>query len=370
MLAWGLVMTLMCLCNTYHELIIARIFLGLAEAGLFPGITFYLSVWYRRRDVAFRVAIFFSAATVAGAFGGLLAFAIEKMEGIGGLHGWQWIFCLEGLATVLVASASYFYMHDYPETAGFLTETERAQIVYMLKEDAQDLATHYDRKFVWQAMRDYRTYVQIGIYIGLLIPVYAIALFTPTIVQELGFTAAQAQLLTIPPFVGGCIATILVGYLSDKYNLRGPFIIGSCLVALVGYLVLYTQTAPGAGYAGAVLAAVGVYPTIAVDLAWAGSIAGGDVRRATVIAMVIGLGNLGGICSSFIYITPPFFHIGHGTIMGWLGLSILLSCFAMWDYNRINKNRDAYCAREGIDASRRAEFRDLGSDSPLFRYTI
>ncbi|KAJ7693323.1 major facilitator superfamily domain-containing protein [Mycena rosella] len=364
MLAWGLVMTLMCLCNTYHDLIIARIFLGLTEAGLFPGVTFYLSVWYCRADVASRVAIFFSAATIAGEF------AIEKMEGIGGLHGWQWIFCLEGIATMLVAFASYFYMHDYPETAKFLTETERAQIVHMLKEDAQDLATHYDRKFVWQAMKDYQTYVQIGIYIGLLIPVYAIALFTPTIVQELGFTAAQAQLLTIPPFVCGCVATILVGFLSDKYNMRGVFIIGPCLVALVGYIVLYTQTAPGAGYAGAVLAAVGVYPTIAVDLAWAGSIAGGDVRKGVVIAMVIGLGNLGGICSSFIYITPPYFHIGHGTIMGWLSLSIILSCFAMWDYNRINKKRDAYCAREGIDASRRAEFRDMGSESPLFRYTI
>ncbi|KAJ6594269.1 major facilitator superfamily domain-containing protein [Mycena capillaripes] len=370
MLAWGLVMTLMCLCKTYHDLIIARIFLGLAEAGLFPGITFYLSLWYRRRDVASRIAIFFSAATVAGAFGGILAFAIEKMEGIGGLHGWQWIFCLEGLATILVAAASYFYMYDYPETAKFLSDTEREQIVYMLKEDAQDLATHYDRKFVWQAMRDYKTYVQIGIYMGLLIPVYAIALFTPTIIQELGFTAAQAQLLVVPPFALGCVATILVGFYSDKYNSRGPFIIGSCFVALVGYIVLYTTKAPGAGYAGAILSAVGVYPTIAVDLAWAGSIAGGDVRRGVVIAMVIGLGNLGGICSSFIYITPPYFHIGHGTIMGWLSLSIILSFFAMWDYNRINKQRDAYCAREGIDASRRAEFRDLGSESPLFRYVL
>ncbi|KAJ7899091.1 major facilitator superfamily domain-containing protein [Mycena leptocephala] len=383
MLAWGLVMTLMCLCKTYHDLIIARIFLGLAEAGLFPGITFYLSVWYRRRDVASRIAIFFSAATVAGKF--FTIYAIEKMEGIGGLHGWQWIFCLEGLMTMLVATASYFFMHDYPATAGFLTDTERKQIVYMLKEDAQDLATHYDRKFVWQAMRDYKTYVQIAIYMGshsrvrdcskkaFSIPARAlntVQLFTPTIIQELGFTAAQAQLLTIPPFACGCVATIAVGLYSDKYNLRGPFIIGSCLVALVGYIILYVTKSPGAGYAGAVLAAVGVYPTIAVDLAWAGSIAGGDTRRGVVIAMVIGLGNLGGICSSFIYITPPYFHIGHGTIMGWLSLSIILSCFAMWDYNRINKQRDAYCAREGIDASQRAEFRDLGSESPLFRYTI
>lgn len=69
----------------------ARIFLGLAEGGLFPGVTFYLSLWYKRSEQARRVAIFFSAATVAGAFGGILAFAIEKLEGKAHLHGWAWI---------------------------------------------------------------------------------------------------------------------------------------------------------------------------------------------------------------------------------------------------------------------------------------
>jgi MFS family permease len=73
----------------------ARIFLGLAEGGLFPGVTFYLSLWYKRGEQARRVAIFFSAATVAGAFGGILAFAIEKLEGKGGLHGWAWIVSMD-----------------------------------------------------------------------------------------------------------------------------------------------------------------------------------------------------------------------------------------------------------------------------------
>ena len=76
--------------STIHS---ARIFLGLTEAGLFPGVTYYISLWYKRDEQARRVAIFFSAATVAGAFGGLLAFAIENMEGIAGLHGWAWIVC-------------------------------------------------------------------------------------------------------------------------------------------------------------------------------------------------------------------------------------------------------------------------------------
>jgi MFS family permease len=69
----------------------ARVFLGLAESGLFPGVTYYLSMWYKRSEQSRRVAIFFSAATVAGAFGGLLAYGIEKLEGTAGLHGWAWI---------------------------------------------------------------------------------------------------------------------------------------------------------------------------------------------------------------------------------------------------------------------------------------
>ncbi|KIJ68115.1 hypothetical protein HYDPIDRAFT_107769 [Hydnomerulius pinastri MD-312] len=370
MLAWGLVMTLMCLVNTFQGLIAARIFLGLTEAGLFPGVTYYISLWYPRAEQAKRIAVFFSAATVAGAFGGLLAYGIERMEGVGGLHGWQWIFCLEGLATMMVALLAFFFMYDFPETATFLTETERRYVVEMLKQDSNSLATHYDFQFVLQALKDYKTYLQVGIYIGLLIPVYAIALFTPTIINELGFSAANAQLLSVPPFVAGCVFTILVGIYSDKHKIRGPYVIGGAFVSLVGYILLYVQGGAGASYAGAVLAAVGVYPTIAVDLAWASSNAGGDLKRGVVVAMVIGLGNLGGICSSFVYLDPPRFHIGHGTIMGWLSLSILLSFLAMWDYKRINKQKEELCRERGITDERRDEFKDMGDESPLFRYTI
>lgn len=369
MLAWGIIMTLMCLVNSYAGLIVARLFLGVAEAGLFPGITFYLSHWYPRRKFAMRIAIFFSAATIAGAFGGILAFGIEKMDGIGGLHGWQWIFCLEGIATVVVATLSYFFMYDYPETASFLTESERRHVVEMLKEDSRSLATGFDKKYIFQAMTDYKTYAQIGIHMGLLITAYSISLFAPTIVHQLGFSSAQAQLLTVPIFACGCCSTVVIGILSDKFNIRGPFIIGCALVSMVGYIVLYTTSTPGAGYAGCIIAAVGVFPTVPVDLAWIGGNVGGTLKRGVAIAMVIGMGNLGGLCSAFIYFDGPRFHHGHGTIMGWLGLSILLTCFMMYDYGRCNKIKEALCQSEGIDESQSDAFAELGDDSPLFRYT-
>jgi MFS family permease len=370
MVAWGVVMTLMCLVKSYQSLVVARAFLGLTEAGLYPGVNYYICLWYPRSERSKRIAIFFSAVSVAVAFGGLLAYGIERMEGVGGLHGWQWIFCLEGIATVLVAIFSFFYMHDYPETARFLTEPERLCIIDILKQDSNDLSSRFDTQFVWQAMKDYKTYVQMLIYLGLLVPGYAIALFSPTIISELGYSAANAQLLTVPPFVAGAIATVMVGIYSDKHNLRGPYIICGALVSLVGYILLYCSVQAGPSYAGACLAAAGNYPTVPVILAWAGSNAGGDLKRGVVLAMVIGISNLGGVCSSFIYIDPPSFHIGHGTVMGFLSLSIIMSLFAMWDYNRLNKKKEAQCLAENITDDRGYEFQDMGDASPLFRYTI
>ncbi|KAI0066040.1 MFS general substrate transporter [Artomyces pyxidatus] len=367
MVAWGLVMTLMCLVNSYHALLVTRIFLGLAEGGLFPGVTYYISLWYPRRMQAMRVAIFFSAATIAGAFGGILAYGIEHLEGKAGLPGWQWIFLIEGLVTIVVAFASYFFMYDYPETAKFLSAHERKFVIQTLKIESGNQATHFDMKFFWQAVSDWKSYVQVIIYMGLLIPVYAVALFTPSIINALGYSAARAQLLSIPPFVCGCICTIIVGIYSDKLQSRGPFVILGAAVSMIGYIVAYTTSKPGPGYAAAVIAATGVYPTIAVDLAWAGGNAGGDMKRGVVIAMVIGIGNLGGICSSFIYYDPPRYHQGHGTIIGWLGLSIVLSLLLMWRYSVLNKKKEELCAREGITMDMQDQYRDMGDKSPLFR---
>lgn len=88
---------------------------------------------YCTEELAFRQGLFFSAASVAGAFSGLLAYAIAKMNGVGGYEGWRWIFILEGLLTVVVAVASFFLLYDFPDTASFLTPEERAWVVHRLK---------------------------------------------------------------------------------------------------------------------------------------------------------------------------------------------------------------------------------------------
>lgn len=99
-------MTLMGLCQSYAGLLTARIFLGITEAGLFPGVVFYLTMWYTRYEYQWRMALFFSAVGIAGAFSGLLAYGISFMKGVGGLDAWRWIFILE-VRSILVAHIFY-----------------------------------------------------------------------------------------------------------------------------------------------------------------------------------------------------------------------------------------------------------------------
>ena len=116
MLCWGLIMICMGLVHNFHGLLACRVFLGIAEGGLFPGVSYFITMWYRRHECGFRMALFFSAATAAGAFGGLFARGISDMAGVGGKAGWSWIFILEGLLTFCVGTLAYWGIHDYPET--------------------------------------------------------------------------------------------------------------------------------------------------------------------------------------------------------------------------------------------------------------
>lgn len=144
-------------------------------------------MWYCRHEIQLRQALFFSAASIAGAFSGLLAFGISKMDGVGGLEGWRWIFILEGIATVLVAIMAFFLIYDFPETAGFLTEEEREFVIRRLKYQGQTAASaeptsessgtahqdvqvgqaeEFQWKYVRQAFTDWQIWVNIFVYWG------------------------------------------------------------------------------------------------------------------------------------------------------------------------------------------------------------
>ncbi|CAF1160853.1 unnamed protein product [Rotaria sordida] len=135
------------LVNSYGSLIACRLLLGAFESGLAPGVIFYLSSWYKGCELSWRVSIFFSGITLAGAFGGVFAYGITKMAGVGGQEGWRWIFYLEGIVTVVVGALGFFLINDFPsDRPKFLTESECKRVMTRLQIDAR---TEDSEDFSW-----------------------------------------------------------------------------------------------------------------------------------------------------------------------------------------------------------------------------
>ena len=149
---------------------------------LILGCNFYLSCWYRRSEFGVRSAIFFSAAAIAGSFGGLLAAAITNMHDVGGKPGWAWIFILEGLLTIVIGVISIWMVHDFPDEATFLSEEDRLRVYHRLKKDQQSSAEHesFQWAHVMASLRDWKTYTGCLIYMGAGGGLYAFSLFLPT----------------------------------------------------------------------------------------------------------------------------------------------------------------------------------------------
>ncbi|WDK21992.1 major facilitator superfamily transporter [Colletotrichum graminicola] len=295
MVSWGVVMTLMGIVQNYQGLLAARVFLGVTEAGLFPGVAYYLTMWYCRHEIQLRQALFFSAASIAGAFSGLLAFAIAKMEGIGGLEGWRWLFVLEGILTVLVAVGAFFTLHDFPETAKFLTEEERAFVVHRLKYQGQVQADEFKWRYVWDAFKDWQIWVNIFVYWGVVCPLYGVSLFLPTIIRNLNYTSSTAQLMTMPIYITAAILAVIVAYLSDKLGKRSPFIVGFLCMMIAGFSMCISSSNPKVVYGGVFIAACGIYPAFPGVISWLSNNLSGSYKRSAGMAIQIGVGNLGGV---------------------------------------------------------------------------
>jgi Major Facilitator Superfamily len=301
-------------------------------------------MWYKREERHYRISLFFSAASLAGAFGGVLAWVSDNLEesyseanswlqgiahmrGVGGLNGWRWIFILEGILTVLVSLTAYSFIANYPSTANFLTDKERACLHARLASNND--ATR-NEAFTWQNVRLALSDPKVWLYgLGfhtMSLPLYTLSLFLLAIIRGLGYTAAQAQLLTVPPYAVAFLFTLAVAVASEKLSIRAPFIMGSASFAVIGYIILLSCKKPGVAYIGTIFAAAGIYPATAIVLSWPANNISGQTKRATANAMQISIGNLGAVLGTQLYRSrdAPRFFVGHGFAMGYLCINVVV----------------------------------------------
>ncbi|KAL7409434.1 transporter [Mrakia frigida] len=392
-ICWGIVQTTMGVANTYGQLVALRCLLGFFECGLFPGLSFYLSSWYPRKELGLRIALFFSAATLAGAFGGILGYGLSKMAGIGGLGGWAWIFIIEGLLTFVVGCIAPWFVHDFPtEKPRFLNEEERVLVLRRLfKETGIVNTTRFDWQQVRNSLMDYKTYFYMACHIGITEPIYSQALFSPTVIAALGkWSTSQSLLLTVPPYVLATVTTVGTALWADKIQQRGLFLMFWSALASVGYIILLTVpiSSPGVLYFAIFLTVGSIAPGIACNIAWVGGNFGNHYKKATSFGLTFSMGNAGGIVASQIYRSrdSPRFLLGHGITLGFCVFCFFCSSGLHFLLKRENARRDRIYGppppppmlgetysdeilkKLGLSEMSEKEILALGDDHPTFRF--
>jgi MFS family permease len=372
MFLFGLTTICQGLVHSYSGLLATRFFLGLFETGMFPGCFYLIGMWYRRHEAQRRFSFFFSSTTLAGAFGGLLASAIGKMDGMRGYKGWRWVFILEGTLTCVVSFFFFFLLPSFPEHAKWLTEEERVYVQARLQADQGKSAA--ERKIttrdVLNVFKDAKIIVGGFMYFGLIVTAYGYAYFSPAIIQSYGYSPIQTQLHSVPPWAAAFAFAMIIAYLSDKTQHRFLFAIFPLFVTISGFgILLAIHNNHKVQYAALFLIAMGAYTAMPIIVCWFNMNLGGHHRRSVGSGWQIGFGNVGGIIAVFAFLAKdaPKYTTGYSICVAFAILS-MISCIVYlimcWTQNR---NRDRAVTDSGLTEYEKTELGDL---SPDYRYLL
>ncbi|RPB08151.1 MFS general substrate transporter [Morchella conica CCBAS932] len=371
MFFFGLTTMLQGLVKNYSGILATRFFLGVFESGMFPGCFYLIAMWYKRSEAQKRYSFFFGSTSLAGAFGGLLASAIGKMEGVNGWNGWRWIFILEGLLTCVVSFLFFFIITDFPEEAKFLSEEERAFVKKRLQVDVGESAREEKMtlKDAVNVFKDYKIFVGGFMYFGLIVPAYGYAYFAPTIVKQLGHDPIQTQLHSVPPWACAFVFAMVIAVLSDRLQHRFLFTLIPIAIAVTGFCILLAvHDNTNLQYAALFLLAMGTYSAMPVVVCWFNTNLGGHHRRAIGTAWQVGFGNIGGIIATYSFLSndAPYYTSGYSIGLAFSLLSALSCVIYYVAVTMENSKRERGVSK--YNGATAMEKRGLGDENPDYRY--
>ncbi|KAJ5177369.1 uncharacterized protein N7500_000068 [Penicillium coprophilum] len=300
-IVWGVLALCQCAAKDFGSLLAIRIILGVFEAGFFAGATFYLTLFYTRGEMGFRLAIVQSFAVLASAFSGLISFGAFQINHPA-VKGWQWLFIIEGSMTLITGAAAYFVLPDGAQKAWFLTDREKAAATArLLRDTSSEVDTPFNLKACFESWNDWK--FPIWCLITFTYPVaYATAMnFFPLIVQRLGYSVIKTNLWTVAPNLVGAVILLCVAKSSDYFRERTLHIVFSLTVSLVGMLILIAidvQNNTGVAYFACFLMAAGSYIPSCLVHAWHNNNNVHENSRAANTGFFVGLGNFAGVLSA------------------------------------------------------------------------
>jgi ACS family tartrate transporter-like MFS transporter len=298
MITWGLISAGTALVTGPVSFMFVRFFLGVAEAGFFPGVILYLTYWFPARYRATVIGLFFAANPISSALGSPLCGLILGMDGVLGVAGWQWLFVIEGLPSVVLGFITLRYLTDRPDQAEWLSGEERDWLVSELaRERAEREARH---KFnLWQALTNSYVLILGFVYFALVTTNNGLVLWQPQIIKGLGLSNQQVGFVNAIPFIGGVIAMIYWGRHADRHKEYRLHFAAACAVASGGLLVAAATGNSVWAIVGLTIAALGGYGALPTFWPLPTAFLSGTAA-AGGIALVNSIGNLGGFTGPYV----------------------------------------------------------------------
>ncbi|KAL3417689.1 hypothetical protein PVAG01_10699 [Phlyctema vagabunda] len=371
---FGVIATCTGLVHNFGSMVALRFLLGVFEAGLFPGLITYLTMFYTKKELALRVGYLFVSAATAGACGGLIAYGIGYMDGTAGMRAWRWIMILEGIPACVTGVVCFFILPNDPASAKFLTPAERALLVTMREREVGQ--TTSGQKFHWadvkEGVKDWHIWIFSIASFCEDIMLYGFSTFLPTIIRGVGkWSTLEVQALTVPVYAVGAITYLVVAKISDMQQRRGVYASAFALVSIIGYALLISNTSAAVSYTGCYLVAAGLYVSVGLPLAWLPSNKPRYGKRTLATGLQLMFGNMAGIASPFLFETEyaPEFYIGHGVSMGMIAISGSIFLGMTFYYKAVNRRREAGAEDKIMEGLSEMEINELGDRSPRYRYT-
>lgn len=300
LITWGLLAAAMALVNGESTYYVVRFLLGAAEAGFFPAILFYLTLWFPAAQRVTVLGIFILAQPLSNALGAPVSGMLLQMDGVMGLHGWQWLYILEGMPAVLLGLLTPILMTDRPRDAKWLKNDEREWLANTMDAELALKSKSGHHNFL-AGLKDKRTLAYSALYFGLVCGIYGLGLWMPTIVSALGkFSTTEIGFIVFIPYA---IAAVFVYWWSkraDKTGKRAWHTAASMILAGAGLLAagFLLPLNPFLAMVGLIASAMGIYGAIAPFLSMPSAALTG-AAAASGLALINSLGNLGGFVAPY-----------------------------------------------------------------------
>jgi MFS transporter, ACS family, tartrate transporter len=336
MISWGIVCAAMVWMRSPHSFYLLRFLLGVAEAGFVPGMLLYLTFWFPSHERARAVAKFMTATSLAGVVGAPLSSALLKLDGVRGLSGWQWLFLLEGVPTILLGISVLFVLKDSPEKVTWMTPGEKDWLARELERD-RALYGATEHHHLLDAFRLPAVWLLAGVYIVIQIGVYIVNLWMPLILSSLasslarGGSAAVADASLIAryatlPYLLAAIFTVLIGRSSDRSNERRWHLFGCMALAAVGFAWAARAGSVAVALCAFSLVAIGLWSTMGPFWALTTRMVGG-AAAAGAVATITTIGGFGGFLGP--YLTGRLRDTTHSFAGGLYAIGALALCAAL-----------------------------------------